>query len=353
MPLPRGLRLSAGGRQPSRFTRTNHPPPPTPAIAFQDPSPLASVFAGASRIERGAVQSLRWRREPPSLHYGQTVARDIVSAICYLVRHQCHIGLVNHKVSPCAGTAYTLVLWYHYSCDLFSNLPAASRITIPLPPSTKRTMVKMETMDRGSIYEHDIPSLTASLEAFDPERSVHSTYSARSNLQSSSRWSAQEAEESEAESEGPWAPPAWQRSNNNWYRKSVLSESAMRSSPSKSPGHASAYDFRSDRDVTPSRIPLPESPLKGTPRTSPEPVSEQEMRGFSPENIASRMQSPSEEPQAGAGAQEDDLAISQHEDGSGNLDGCTYTFSSSVNISRRSLSVHAWTFTRQLGLTRP
>ena len=30
-----------------------------PAFAFH-PSPLADVFAGASRTERGAVQSLRW-----------------------------------------------------------------------------------------------------------------------------------------------------------------------------------------------------------------------------------------------------------------------------------------------------
>lgn len=180
----------------------------------------------------------------------------------------------------------------------------------------------LETMDRGSIYDHDIPSLSASLEAFDPEKSVHSAYSGRSAMHSSARWSAQDVEESEPESEGPWAPPAWQKSNNNWYRKSLLSESTKRSSPSKSPG--SHFD-RSDRDVTPSRIPLPESPLKGTPRTSPEPVSEQEQRHFTPENIASRMQSPSEEPQTGAGAQqgaEEEMALSHHEERPGNLDGC-------------------------------
>lgn len=173
-------------------------------------------------------------------------------------------------------------------------------------------------MDRGSLYDHDIPSLSASLEAFDPERSIHSAYSGRSALQSSSRWSAQDQEESEPESEGPWAPPAWQKSNNNWYRKSLLSsESAMRASPAKSTG--STYCDRSERDVTPSRIPLPESPLKQTPRTSPEPVSEQERRFISPDNIASRMQSPSEEPQAGA---DDAMALSQHDERSGNLDGC-------------------------------
>jgi hypothetical protein len=84
--------------------------------------------------------------------------------------------------------------------------------------------------------------------------------------------------------------------------------------------------------VTPSRIPLPESPLKQTPRTSPEPMSEQDQRHFTPDNIASRMQSPSEEPQAGAGAQDhgvEDLAVSQHEDASNNMDGCTFPLATS------------------------
>lgn len=163
---------------------------------------------------------------------------------------------------------------------------------------------------RGSIYDHDIPSLSASLEAFDPERSIHSTYSGRSNMHSS-RWSVpQEDMESEAESDGPWAPPAWQKSNNQWLRKSHLSESAPR--PSRSP-----FEYRSDREVTPSRIPLPESPLKQTPRTSPEPISEQE-RSYMPDNIASRMQSPSVEPQLGAG---NEMELSLHEE-NGQQDGC-------------------------------
>lgn len=173
----------------------------------------------------------------------------------------------------------------------------------------------MMDTSRGSIYDHDIPSLSASLEAFDPERSIHSTYSGRSNMHSS-RWSIpQEEPESEAESDGPWAPPAWQKSNNQWLRKSHLSESAMRSS-------RSPFDHRADREVTPSRIPLPESPLKQTPRTSPEPMSDQE-RSYMPD-IASRLQSPSEEPQTGAGAQQsEEMALSHHDDG-GQTDGCRY-----------------------------
>ncbi|KAL5116398.1 hypothetical protein ACEQ8H_005746 [Pleosporales sp. CAS-2024a] len=165
----------------------------------------------------------------------------------------------------------------------------------------------MMDSSRGSFYDHDIPSLSASLEAFDPERSAsmhHSAYSARSNMHSS-RWSMpQEEPESEAESDGPWAPPAWQKSNNQWLRKSHLSESAMRSS--RSPF---------DREITPSRIPLPESPLKQTPRTSPEPMSEQE-QSFMPSNIASRMQSPSAETQAGASMQQGDaMGLSHFDDG--------------------------------------
>ncbi|PSN73532.1 hypothetical protein BS50DRAFT_483197 [Corynespora cassiicola Philippines] len=175
----------------------------------------------------------------------------------------------------------------------------------------------MDTMDRASMYDHDIPSLSASLEAFDPERSVHSAYSARSNMHSSARWSAQDGEESEPESDGPWAPPAWQKSNNHWYRKSLLSESTLRSSPSKSPG-TSAFDYRSDRDITPSRIPLPESPRKQTPRTSPDPLPAYE-RSSPPENIASRLQSPSEEPRSSGVA--DSMALSHHEEQPGNMDG--------------------------------
>ncbi|KAL5387856.1 hypothetical protein DPSP01_003254 [Paraphaeosphaeria sporulosa] len=153
-----------------------------------------------------------------------------------------------------------------------------------------------EPMDRDSIYSD--MSLSASLRDFDPERSMHnSAYSAHSTMHSS-RWSAPPPaeEDSEAESEGPWAPPAWQNHNNKWYRKSYLQES----SPSKS-RTASPYDQRFDREVTPSRIPLPESPRKGTPRTSPEPV---EQRHFTPDTIASRLQSPEAEPEMTAGAQQ-------------------------------------------------
>lgn len=177
----------------------------------------------------------------------------------------------------------------------------------------------IDTMDRGSLYEHDIPSLSASLEAFDPERSMHSAYSSRSNLHSS-RWSIppHDDPDSETESDGPWAPPAWQKSqsSNTWYRKSLLGDSAMRNSPSKSP-----FDYRTDREITPSRIPLPESPYKMTPRTSPEPIPEEEQRYLS-SNIASRLQSPVDEPHPSVCAlPEKELELSHH-DQDGPAEGC-------------------------------
>jgi hypothetical protein len=141
----------------------------------------------------------------------------------------------------------------------------------------------MDTMERsrGSLY--DIPSLSASLEAFDPEHSrlAQSGYSARSNMHSS-RWSVppQEGDESEHESEGgAWAPPAWQKSNNQWHRRSLLHSS-------RSPSYC-----RADRETTPSRIPLPESPMKMTPQGSPEPDD----RRYPTDNIGSRMQHPMED----------------------------------------------------------
>ncbi|KAJ4337134.1 hypothetical protein N0V95_008408 [Ascochyta clinopodiicola] len=171
----------------------------------------------------------------------------------------------------------------------------------------------MDTMERsrGSIYEHDIPSLSASLEAFDPERShlAHSAYSARSNMHSS-RWSIppQEVDDDEDhDSEGPWAPPAWQKSNNQWHRRSLLHSS-------RSPSY-----YRTDRETTPSRIPLPDSPTKNTPQGSPEPDDAR----FPADNlahlanIASRLQSPMDDVREES---VDDTALS-HPDEPSTMDG--------------------------------
>ena len=191
----------------------------------------------------------------------------------------------------------------------------------------------VDAMDRVTMFDHDIPSLSASLEAFDPERSIHSAYSTRSPMHSS-RWSG---EESEAESEGPWAPPAWQKSNTGWYRKSLDSGSALRSSPGRSKGASPQHDFHLDRDLTPSHIPLPESPLKQTPRTSPEPVSEQERHKSAPELETPKSHGsnypPTEQQAPEQDAAEEELQGAAHTEPPANLDRCEYT----GTVSRHAL----------------
>jgi hypothetical protein len=160
----------------------------------------------------------------------------------------------------------------------------------PQPPDRSHHSTSHSTT---SLYEHDIPSLSASLAAFG-ESSTHSGFSTRSPM-FSSRYSV---DESEPESEGPWAPPAWQKRDTGWYRKSLVSERGTGSvSRGASPQEAGAAGEgsrstwtgeRGERDLTPSHIPLPESPMKGTPRTSPEPV------GFA-EQLHSRLRSPEQE----------------------------------------------------------
>lgn len=218
---------------------------------------------------------------------------------CDIARHQFPGTGSDSRVtrlSPCARRTVDGAV-----PPLKTAQPTSPITSTGLHTATSFTSDMMDT-SRGSFYDHDIPSLTSSLEAFDPERSMHSAYSGRSNMHSS-RWSVpQEEMDSEAESDGPWAPPAWQKSNNQWMRKSHLS-----------------------RETTPSRIPLPESPLKQTPRTSPEPMSEQE-QSFMPGNIASRMQSWSEERQAGMGAQQGDEMALSHHDEAGQHEGCRFTW---------------------------
>lgn len=171
---------------------------------------------------------------------------------------------------------------------------------------------------QGSLFDHSIPSLSASLAAFgnDPESSVHSGFSTRSPM-FSSRYSV---DESEPESEGPWAPPAWQKSNTGWYRKSLMGDSAVRSSPSRSRG-ASPLEAQpgAEREITPSHIPLPESPLKGSPRTSPEPVDFRDAGRVGRHEDGERGQTPAYSGEQEGGAEEG------QEEGAP-LDGCEFWF---------------------------
>ncbi|KAF2460547.1 hypothetical protein BDY21DRAFT_280205 [Lineolata rhizophorae] len=69
--------------------------------------------------------------------------------------------------------------------------------------------------------------------------------------------------EPESDPPGPWSPPAWRRHGTGWFRASTAT----------SPGQ---YDSAQEGDITlvPANVPLPASPLKGTPRSSPEPNTE-------------------------------------------------------------------------------
>jgi hypothetical protein len=61
--------------------------------------------------------------------------------------------------------------------------------------------------------------------------------------------------------------------------------------------------------------------MKQTPRTSPEPIPEEEQRYLS-DNIASRLQSPEVDFQATAGAhEENDMEVSHHDSGEP-VEGC-------------------------------
>jgi hypothetical protein len=144
------------------------------------------------------------------------------------------------------------------------------------------------------ICEEDIPTISALIEAFDSKYDMRSAYSGRSN-RDSSQWSVpQEEAESETESDGPWAPSAWQRPHpsHRWYERPLLNGNTA---------HPNASNRPFDREVTPSRIPLPESPKKQTPYTSPEPESNNEKRHI-PKELATVLQSPEGEPRTGTGA---------------------------------------------------
>ncbi|KAF2841800.1 hypothetical protein M501DRAFT_928004 [Patellaria atrata CBS 101060] len=84
------------------------------------------------------------------------------------------------------------------------------------------------------------------------------------------------SEESEVESDmspGPWSPPAWRKSGSGWYPKHHLQpfEQSRQSSPVKSRESSPRYESAQEEDTTlPAMVPLPASPLKQSPRNSPE-----------------------------------------------------------------------------------
>lgn len=111
----------------------------------------------------------------------------------------------------------------------------------------------------------DTHSLNLSLESFDPERlmpnhSIHSIY---------------RSEESEPESDrssAPWSPPAWRKGASGWQQRHHLPPPSPSRSRSSSPRYSMGLDDGEDT-LLPANVPLPESPLKGTPRNSVDPAA--------------------------------------------------------------------------------
>ncbi|KAK7518665.1 uncharacterized protein IWZ02DRAFT_489496 [Phyllosticta citriasiana] len=77
---------------------------------------------------------------------------------------------------------------------------------------------------------------------------------------------SEESEPDESDSPGPWSPPAWRKAGSGWYRQHLAA-----GSPSRSRETSPQYESAGEGDATmAARVPLPGSPLKQTPRTSPD-----------------------------------------------------------------------------------
>ncbi|OMP86460.1 hypothetical protein BK809_0003630 [Diplodia seriata] len=80
---------------------------------------------------------------------------------------------------------------------------------------------------------------------------------------------SEESETEETDSAGPWSPPAWRKAGSGWYRHHHQHLSP--DSPSRSRETSPPYESAGEGDAfMPANVPLPMSPLKQTPRTSPE-----------------------------------------------------------------------------------
>lgn len=80
---------------------------------------------------------------------------------------------------------------------------------------------------------------------------------------------SEDSETEETDSAGPWSPPAWRKAGSGWYRHHHHHLSP--DSPSRSRETSPPYESAGEGDaIMPANVPLPMSPLKQTPRTSPE-----------------------------------------------------------------------------------
>ncbi|KAB2579519.1 hypothetical protein DIS24_g325 [Lasiodiplodia hormozganensis] len=81
---------------------------------------------------------------------------------------------------------------------------------------------------------------------------------------------SEESETEETDSAGPWSPPAWRKAGSGWYRHHHHHHLSP-DSPSRSRETSPPYESAGEGDaIMPANVPLPMSPLKQTPRTSPE-----------------------------------------------------------------------------------
>ncbi|EON66920.1 hypothetical protein W97_06323 [Coniosporium apollinis CBS 100218] len=130
-------------------------------------------------------------------------------------------------------------------------------------------MAGFQTEDLHQMLESH-PSLAASIEDYEPSNRDRAPFFGIPSTHSGFR---SEESEPESESAGPWSPPAWRKAGSGWYRHQ-LAPSSMSGSRQTSP---QAYESCGEGDFTvPANIPLPMSPLKQTPRTSPERDVKQE-----------------------------------------------------------------------------
>ncbi|KAL1627571.1 hypothetical protein SLS56_006292, partial [Neofusicoccum ribis] len=116
------------------------------------------------------------------------------------------------------------------------------------------------------------PSLAASVDdCYDLDAHQRASRSPFFGIPSThSGFRSEESETEETDSAGPWSPPAWRKAGSGWYRHHHHHHLSP-DSPSRSRETSPQYESAGEGDAfMPANVPLPVSPLKQTPRTSPE-----------------------------------------------------------------------------------
>jgi hypothetical protein len=115
-----------------------------------------------------------------------------------------------------------------------------------------------------SMYDDGATSVAASLESLDHDQLVQ-------NQATLSMFHTESEPESD-HSSTPWSPPAWRKGTSGWQQRHNLppSHNSRLKTHSNSPRWGSTEE--GDDTILPTRIPLPASPEKDTPRHSIEPT---------------------------------------------------------------------------------